>query len=160
MRHPRDAVLRKRSASSVGSFSRLYPDSSGHRRLVSSRATYERKVQGRFKARNAERHGTGQHPWASARKEAAHSITLRESVGTAGAVLPRACSRATKKRDGERAPLMLNYPNRSIWAGLGASMSRTGADGEEASAGGGWLCRSRNSFNFLKSAFNVSRRLP
>ena len=53
-----------------------------------------------------------------------------------------------------------NYPNRSIWAGLGGSIVSADTAGAGASSGGGWECRSRNSFSFLKSSFNVSSRLP
>ena len=52
-----------------------------------------------------------------------------------------------------------NYPNKSIWAGLGASILSADTAGAGASSGGGWECRSRNSFSFLKSSFNVSSRL-
>jgi hypothetical protein len=54
------------------------------------------------------------------------------------------------------------YPNKSICAGWGDSMFKTGAAGVGAvlvgSAGLEW--RSRNSLSFLKSSFSVGSKLP
>lgn len=54
------------------------------------------------------------------------------------------------------------YPNKSICAGWGDSMFKTGAVGVGAAVGGsaGLEWRSKNSFSFLKSSFSVARRLP
>lgn len=108
------------------------------------------------------------------RKKTVQDLTLDEAKekietqanGLSGVVAPTSKRLSWTLLSHEPMPQITNnyffQPNRSICACWGGSMVSTGAVGVVVAVVGsvGVLCLSRNSLSFLKSAFNVSIRLP